>query len=142
MAKPIFVIALCICFFSFFSVKSALSSCKPHPISGLWYAKNYNKYSPKKIEIIHNCEASVRPGKTQAEWIIRVYNLCRPKDCIWGRAAATRDLAGIFQAKFETFSATRTVTIVPKGYRLEVKYTINYRSERREDLEGWIFLNR
>ena len=142
MAKRILVIALTMFLSGLFSVKAAFSSCQPHPMSGIWYAKNYNKYSPKKVEIIHNCEASISRGKTQAEWMIRVYNHCRPKDCIWGRAAAIRDATGIFRVKFETFSATRTVTIVPKGYRLEVKYTIDYRSERRGDLEGWVFLSR
>ncbi len=142
MTKRSLVIALSICFFSFFSSEAVMASCKPHPLSGMWYAKKYTKYSPKKIQIIHNCEAPFSRGKTKPEWILRVFNLCRPKDCIWGRAAAVRDKAGIFQAKFETFSATRTITIIPKGYRLEVKYTIDYRSERRDDLEGWAFLSR
>ena len=135
------------CFFVLLSSFTApcivFADCKYSKLEGYWEAQSYSKLVPKKLEILQNCKKSSKhryggPGK----WVMRVFNSCYPKDCIWGRSVAKKGRYGDLVARFETFSASRYVKVSPYNNRLKVYYKIDYRSEKRKDLVGTIYMIR
>lgn len=137
MAKY-FLFACCMFVSGLFFMPSAHAKCILPQLAGVWEAPNTLKGEPKRVQIIHRCSSgsgSSAPLKG-AEWTIRAFHECRPKNCLWGREKAKKDSNGEFHAVFETFSARRYVTIIPQASHILVKYKIDYRSAGKRDLRG------
>ena len=131
-------------FFLCFQSANSHAVCQYDALEGHWVATKYHRLEPKRIEIKKSCIRNIRNQSYsyQEIWTIRAFNYCQPKDCIWGRVKGRKDSSGNIIAKFETFSATRYIKVIPNNSNIELKYKIDYRSLNRKDLIGSIKMRR
>ncbi|MCB1437119.1 MAG: hypothetical protein KDJ46_08095 [Rhodobiaceae bacterium] len=126
----------------------AEEDCNVPPEAGTWYrSEPAGEQELVEIQLIHRCTTNARWGATPlpgAEWTVRAFARCRPRNCIWGREKADAGESGDLVAVFLTFSARRALRIEPFGDTLRVDIAIDYHTDARDDeiTSGVIFLRR
>ncbi|MEM7620173.1 MAG: hypothetical protein AAF228_06875 [Pseudomonadota bacterium] len=135
-------------FFAFLAMSSGVhAACSGSELAGVWSNPNAGKEMPRRIEIMHTCEERdhggyVSRGKSAQNetWTVRAFHKCTPKNCVWGRVSARKNSKDELIAVFNTFSARRSLKISPGAKSIIVDYGIDYRSARKNDLKGQLYM--
>ena len=106
-------------------------SCAPSEFSGNWKNVRGEAHILASLEVVDTCDEKSSFGPVK----VRAKELCHPRDCSWGWAAAFIRGDHLF-AEFKTFIAVRRVTASKQGRRLKVIVETYYITESREDLKA------
>ncbi len=116
----------------------AQTACFNAPLAGTWVNSEAAIQDLVKLNIVYQCtqeetdDGLIVPG---ARWYVRAWAKCYPANCAWGLVRARIGPKGDLQASFSTFAADRFLRIKMVGDRIDVQLIVNYRSERRRDID-------
>ena len=116
----------------------AQTACFNVPLAGTWVNTKADIQDLIKLDIVYRRTQEetenglIVPG---ARWYVRAWAKCYPANCTWGLVRARIGPKGDLQASFSTFAADRFIRIKMMGDRIDVQLIVNYRSERRRDID-------
>jgi len=133
--------------FFFFTVMDvqAQTACFNAPLAGTWVNSEADIQDLVKLDIVYQCTQEetenglIVPG---ARWYVRAWAKCYPANCAWGLVRARIGPKDDLQASYSTFAADRFIRIKMMGDRIDVQLIVNYRSERRRDIDTEVRLDR
>jgi hypothetical protein len=123
----------------------AQTACFNAPLAGTWTNAKADIQDLVKLKIVYQCTQEetenglIVPG---ARWYVRAWAKCYPANCAWGLVRARIGPKGDLQASYSTFAADRFIRIKLIGDRIDVQLIVNYRSERRRDIDTEVRLTR
>ena len=116
----------------------AQTACFNAPLAGTWVNGDAEIQDLVKLRIIYRCTQEEKenglivPG---ARWYVRAWAKCYPANCAWGLVRARLGPGGDLQASISTFSADRFLRIKRQGDMISVQLIVNYRDQRRRNLD-------
>ena len=115
----------------------AARACEVPPLAGAWENPHASETQDvTRLEIAHACQTHLTGGRAALSgttWTVRAFSKCAPRDCKWGREAASTDDEGNLVVVFATFSARRTLHIRHAGHAVYLDVDVDYHDARTAD---------
>ncbi len=152
-----FAIAAVVTAVNVFNIGDAQALCRAYgPQSGSWVNTDRNTREITRLRINYSCNdtAAIPVDATPAEraeilsrvganWTVRLWGKCHPRDCSWGSASARPMPSGGIQNLYAAYNqgfATRRIVMRQQGNRLQLILTSAYRDGRpTRKTSSWFF---